>query len=324
MAIENFTTYTEVDPNTRITVTATRVTGAPTLTRGESAYVYSDKGVGHFVGDFEHLVAIRCSAAVGEAAATVVWALGNSIGDFYERMAAGNGLCIWFNLYYATDPSPAIILEESYGLSSYRDDYKYAGYNIWYYLRIRRTGSILTCEIYSDAARTVLIDTLSLVLHTVDSYRYVYAISSVTDAWMGSSTLSADIENLDLQEVAPTPPSPAPATHEQAEVEAGTLTPISTPTEVDPAKRVLNGHKTVTTAGTAVPIGTGAIISITLKALHANTGMIYVGGYDVAAANGFVLDAGEPVSLDVDNLADVYINADINGEGVSWIAVAKT
>ena len=52
MAFENFTEYTEVDPNARISVTKTRVTWTA-ITRQEEAYVYIDKGVDYFAGNFE-------------------------------------------------------------------------------------------------------------------------------------------------------------------------------------------------------------------------------------------------------------------------------
>ena len=47
MAVEDFTTYTEVDPNSRITVSSTKVTWA-SVQRDEDAYVYKDKGVNYF------------------------------------------------------------------------------------------------------------------------------------------------------------------------------------------------------------------------------------------------------------------------------------
>ena len=82
-----------------------------------------------------------------------------------------------------------------------------------------------------------------------------------------------------------------------------------------------SGQQTVATAGTRVQLTTTntPIWSVTVKALAGNTGDIYVGGADVAAANGFVLAATESISLDVDNLTDVWIDAAVNGEGVSYI-----
>jgi hypothetical protein len=80
------------------------------------------------------------------------------------------------------------------------------------------------------------------------------------------------------------------------------------------------GQKTVTTAGTQVALASSqAVKGVTIKALHANTGMIYVGGSDVDSGD-FVLDAGEQIFLEIDNLATVWIDSGVNGEGVSFIA----
>lgn len=82
-----------------------------------------------------------------------------------------------------------------------------------------------------------------------------------------------------------------------------------------------SGQKTVTTAGTAEALAsTQALASgVFVKALAANTGDIYVGNSDVAAANGFVLAAGDLVFIEIDDLATVFIDAAENGEGVSYL-----
>ncbi len=53
MAIENFTTYTEVDPNGKITVTSSKVSW-DNLSRNEEAYVYKSMGSEFFDKDFTH------------------------------------------------------------------------------------------------------------------------------------------------------------------------------------------------------------------------------------------------------------------------------
>lgn len=81
------------------------------------------------------------------------------------------------------------------------------------------------------------------------------------------------------------------------------------------------GQKAVTTAGTELVLASSqALLSgVTVKALHGNTGWIYVGTNPVTSSTGFVLDAGEQIFIEVDNLADVYIDSSVNGEGVSYI-----
>lgn len=84
---------------------------------------------------------------------------------------------------------------------------------------------------------------------------------------------------------------------------------------------VVHGQKTVTTAGTQVALGSTTTLyrGVRIKALHGNTGWIYVGASSVSSADGFVLDAGEEVYVETGNLDDVYIDSSVNGEGVSYI-----
>lgn len=84
---------------------------------------------------------------------------------------------------------------------------------------------------------------------------------------------------------------------------------------------VVHGHKAVTTAGTAVALGTTATIpsgAVHIKALNGNTGLIYVGNSDVDNSNGWELDAGEEIYWPATDLADVYIDSAENGEGVCY------
>ena len=86
--------------------------------------------------------------------------------------------------------------------------------------------------------------------------------------------------------------------------------------------------KNVTTAGTRVQIDTEKrpCTTIVLQAKNSNTGLIYVGDSSVAASNGLELKAGESLSITGDNrnegqsdevvLADLWIDAAVNGEGV--------
>lgn len=86
----------------------------------------------------------------------------------------------------------------------------------------------------------------------------------------------------------------------------------------------ISGQKVVTTAGTAVTLGTLQVDeAIYIKALDTNTGVVAVGNDgadDVTVSNGLRLLAGEGVILNhVDNLAAIYVDSAVNGEGVSWI-----
>lgn len=79
------------------------------------------------------------------------------------------------------------------------------------------------------------------------------------------------------------------------------------------------------TAGTAVQLNGGTSISVpngsalAVRAAGGNTGNIYVGDSGVSSSNGFVLGAGESVSMPIDDVSKVHIDSDNDGEGVSWI-----
>lgn len=86
----------------------------------------------------------------------------------------------------------------------------------------------------------------------------------------------------------------------------------------------LSGQKTVTTAGTAVALGTTPINApLMVKALDTNTGIVALGNDgagDVTVSNGLRLDAGDSVVFEfVGNLASLMLDSAVNGEGVSWL-----
>jgi hypothetical protein len=83
----------------------------------------------------------------------------------------------------------------------------------------------------------------------------------------------------------------------------------------------LSGQITVTTAGTAVQ-GTSAFGNVfALKAHPDNTDVIWVGNVsnDVASSNGFPLEPGETLMVQLGNLNELWVDADVNGEKLCWI-----
>jgi len=89
------------------------------------------------------------------------------------------------------------------------------------------------------------------------------------------------------------------------------------------------GTTTVTTAGTEVQISntTNRVRWIKAKALAANSGIVYIGGSDVSATNGYELSAGNTIEI---NFADsggtiefstIYVDAATNGDKVSWAVI---
>jgi hypothetical protein len=195
MPFEDFATYTEVDPNSRISVTSSTIT-ATALTRDEDAYVYDDKTVGNFDGDFTHLLTATRdnSTNVGNASA---WALTNAIDDSQGLIAASESF-----LYLLYNNSTNLFLAESDAGTVYTDFITTLTEGQTYYKTIERDESIgsfgqLTCKIYSDSIRTVLIDTLVLTLHAKLDLRYIFGLMSYDDN-NPSRTVDLTVSNLDL------------------------------------------------------------------------------------------------------------------------------
>ena len=86
---------------------------------------------------------------------------------------------------------------------------------------------------------------------------------------------------------------------------------------------VQSGQKDVTTAGTAEALTSTSTTcrAVAIKAKSTNTGNIYVGNSGVTSSNGFILRGSESITLDIDDVSKVYIDASVSGEGVSWIMV---
>jgi len=84
-----------------------------------------------------------------------------------------------------------------------------------------------------------------------------------------------------------------------------------------------HGIKTVTTAGTDEALaGSTACKKVIIQSQTDNTGLIAVGtsGVDAteATGTGIILYAGDALEIEIDNLADVYIDATVSGEGVRY------
>ena len=203
MAIEDFTTYTEVDPNSHIGLVGTNHIDFDAY-GNEDAYRYKDKGAGHFT-DFEHKVDVRLISGSEDYCYGGCWMLSNDIDDINGLCTAGKS-----NLHIRVGRWPTdqawILLDENY-LGTHYYTYYVGIYNTWYYLTIKKTGTALECEIYSDSARTNLLSTLALTLHDTYNFRYIFAAATYNENQARVAVL--DIENLDLQEAPAVGPSRA-------------------------------------------------------------------------------------------------------------------
>lgn len=84
-----------------------------------------------------------------------------------------------------------------------------------------------------------------------------------------------------------------------------------------------DGRKIVTAAGTRETLASSTTVKkVDIQALLTNTNPVVIGSSTVVAAagtrRGVALNAGDVYSLEIDNLADIYIDAVTSGEGVSY------
>lgn len=84
-----------------------------------------------------------------------------------------------------------------------------------------------------------------------------------------------------------------------------------------------HGVKTVTTAGTDLALAASTTAKIVIiQAQTDNTSAVAVGASGVdatlATGTGIILYAGDVITLEIDNLADVYVDALVSGEGVRY------
>ena len=203
MALQDFTTYTEVDPNSRYTATSTKIDVAG-LDRSEDAYVYKDYGVNFFAGDFTHkITAYIGSASQNGGFLRMAWGLANALNDVSGlRGAAENYLECYITKNDASNRT--INIAEYYG-SNGVDTSINLSLDTPYYLTIVRDEAVgtygtLYCYIYSDSARTTLVDTLTITLRAKVDFRYLYGANSFNNSTSGLA-FTGYVENLydDLQ-----------------------------------------------------------------------------------------------------------------------------
>ena len=91
------------------------------------------------------------------------------------------------------------------------------------------------------------------------------------------------------------------------------------------------GTTPVSTSGTEVQLSntSSLVSSIQVKALAANSGIVYFGDSDVTTTNGYELSAGNTVSVSFADaggtvaFSTLYLDAASNGDKASWIAVIQ-
>jgi hypothetical protein len=187
---EDLTTYTEVDPNGRYTVTRHKVDMAA-LTRNEAASVYTDKGAGN-IATFEHQGDFIVTADA-DLADAVFWGVSNVVDDAQDwsdnsdqalhasySFAAALRFVTFRNNENADEETKSLIV---------------VGTRYWW-TADRQSDTVGRFRIYTDIDRTVLWDTMTFTIAAGRAYRYLYAANSFAAAGAQAVTMSS--ENLEV------------------------------------------------------------------------------------------------------------------------------
>src|SRR3990167_6767698 len=173
MALQNYTTYTETDPNNRYTVTSTKI-NVVGLDRNEDAHVVYDFGVNFFNENFTTKVDVYIdSASQVDGLLRMAWGLANAIDDVSGLRVAGQS---HLDIYIAKTSTGGLVAASEYYGSNVFDNSIDLSLDTTYYLTIVRDESIgtygtLYCYIYSNSGRTTLVDTLTITLRAKLDFR---------------------------------------------------------------------------------------------------------------------------------------------------------
>ena len=79
----------------------------------------------------------------------------------------------------------------------------------------------------------------------------------------------------------------------------------------------------VPNASGGINLLSGAVVSVTVKALTSNVGHVYMGGATEMpySGQGFVLEPGEAITVDIANMGLVKVFATTSGDKVSYVGV---
>ena len=137
MSLEDYTTYTELDPNSRLTVAANKITAA-SLQTNTTAYIYDDKGVDFFDGDYTHYLDFEKTGGSGASQDVFTWGLANVVAN--GRTLFTTHIAHQVFMYATTNP--ILRLMDNRGGSTAFDDSIALALNTRYWLTLDRDESV--------------------------------------------------------------------------------------------------------------------------------------------------------------------------------------
>ncbi len=110
----------------------------------------------------------------------------------------------------------------------------------------------------------------------------------------------------------------------ESQVSAGNPLPVTGSLTTTAGAIAGDGRKVVTTAGTRVALASSTVATrAILTAETSNTGLVVVGAVTVVAAvgtrRGVPLSPGATIEIGAGDLANIYIDSEQNGDGVTFL-----
>lgn len=279
---ENLTSFTEVDPDGRLTETSSRVTFTAQHNQ-EIDYLYKDKGAAYFDGNFSHNFTLQVNSGGGASpyGGNCAWMMSNDLGGAITMEGAGKSF--FFMGSYANFLGTWFVdlHEINSGVDTGSSTFSPTKGVPWY-VTVDRDESIgsfgqLRARFYSDSLRTALVNTLTVTLHTSKKdFRYIHAIGSYPVLFNNSNNVTGFVENLDIGAVAT---NPAVSTQATSAITGTTATGNGTIIDLGVPGATQHGHVWATHYGpttsdskttNGVPSATGAYTS-SLTGLLPNT-----------------------------------------------------
>jgi len=203
MAIEDFTTFNSINTAIQagtIAIAQTRNTFTTMQNDDDSAgWVGDDKGADYFGSTFTHSFEFNINGIVGNWGTHFVWGVSNVTSNNWrlDNLEAVGVRFAW------DEGASKIVLEDTETDTS--DTFASAQTDLLYYCTVERTAlNSITCKIYTDAAKSLTSDALTIALSNMRNYQYGFGLMGI-DQENNAYSLSGYTQNLDFAagEIAP-------------------------------------------------------------------------------------------------------------------------
>ncbi len=194
MAYEDFTTYTEVDPSSQVTVDSATSVSWSDMDRIQDTYVYIDKGAAYFDTDYIHRFEFQFSDR-NDTPSMEAWALSNNLGSHQDHIDGG-----WDRTYFLIHNNAAYLRYMKDGAVDDGDNTGALDDGVQYYVTITYDASRQEVVSYIRTASHVgpIVDVLAIQPSVDENYQYLYVICSNGTGAAGTS--DGSVQNLDLME----------------------------------------------------------------------------------------------------------------------------